>query len=137
MVQDAAAQAPATCASNLSARSGGRGIVWAAHHRRREVYVGIPTVKAILANKAAPKPLDLYLAHTAYEAQQTNQPVDAERPDNLFEPLPGDHGARGEFNDRARDCSAQLWITTHRSWVLGLGGTIAAIGLAAALARSR
>jgi short-subunit dehydrogenase len=108
-------------------------IVWAAHHKRREIYVGGPTVKAILANKVAPKVLDSYLAHTAYEAQQTSDPVNPERPSNLFEPVPGDHGAHGEFDDRARDYSAQLWVTTHRSWVLGLGAAMAALAVAVAL----
>jgi NAD(P)-dependent dehydrogenase (short-subunit alcohol dehydrogenase family) len=104
-------------------------IVWAAHHRRREIYVGGPTVKAILANKVAPGALDMYLAHSAYDAQQTKDPVNPERPSNLFEPVPGDHGARGEFTDQARDCSAQLWTTTHRSWVLGMGATVAAFSI--------
>src|SRR5204862_3961293 len=31
-----------------------RGIYWAAHHRRRELDVGFPTVKAIIANKIIP-----------------------------------------------------------------------------------
>jgi short-subunit dehydrogenase len=108
-------------------------IVWAAHHKRREIYVGGPTVKAILANKVAPKVLDSYLAHAAYDAQQTEEPVDANRPNNLFEPLPGDHGARGEFDERARHCSAQLWLTTHRSWLLGMLAALGAFTLAMAL----
>jgi NAD(P)-dependent dehydrogenase (short-subunit alcohol dehydrogenase family) len=108
-------------------------IVWAAHHKRREIYVGGPTVKAILANKVAPGMLDLYLAHGAYEAQQTKDPVNPERPSNLFEPVSGDHGAHGVFDDRARDYSAQFWFTTHRSWVFGLGTAAVAFALAMAL----
>ena len=33
-------------------------IVWAAHHNRREIYVGSSTVMAILGNKIAPEILD-------------------------------------------------------------------------------
>jgi NAD(P)-dependent dehydrogenase (short-subunit alcohol dehydrogenase family) len=97
-------------------------IVWAAHHKRREVYVGGPTVQAIEANKIAPGLLDLYLARTCYSGQQTDEPVNPNRPNNLFEPVAGDHGAHGIFDSRAHDNSAQLWQTTHRKWLAaGLG----------------
>jgi len=107
-----------------------KAIVWAAHHRRREIYVGIPTVQAIEANKVAPALLDKYLARTAYASQQTNEPVEPNRPDNLFEPVAGDHGAHGIFDDRAHSSSMQLWETTHRKWIamgLGVAGAVGAI----------
>jgi short-subunit dehydrogenase len=96
-------------------------IVWAAHHRRREVYVGSSTVKAILGNKVLPGTLDHYLADVGYDAQQTDEPVSPDRPSNLFEPVPGDHGAHGEFDSRSASSSLQFWETTHRVWV-GLAG---------------
>jgi NADP-dependent 3-hydroxy acid dehydrogenase YdfG len=101
-------------------------IVWAAHHDRRELYVGMPTVEAILADKVAPGLLDQYLARTVYQGHQTDEPEDPRRPDNLWKPVPGDHGAHGPFDDRAKRRSLQLWATTHR-------GSIAAtvIGLLA------
>jgi short-subunit dehydrogenase len=103
-------------------------IVWAAHHRRREVFVGAPTVQAIEGNKVAPGLLDTYLAKTCYDGQQTDEPVSPDRPNNLFEPVPGDHGAHGIFDDRAHTSSTQLWQTTHRaSWIPAVLGT-AAIG---------
>src|SRR5437660_1353373 len=49
-------------------------IYWAAHHRRRELYVGAPTLKAIEANKLLAGLLDRYLAKKAYSGQQTDQP---------------------------------------------------------------
>src|SRR5439155_15636709 len=70
-----------------------RGIYWAAHHRRREVYVGFPTLKAILANKIFPGYLDRYLAKHGYEAQQTDERANPNRPNNLWRPLPQDFGA--------------------------------------------
>ncbi|HEY1663546.1 MAG TPA: SDR family oxidoreductase [Verrucomicrobiae bacterium] len=103
-----------------------QAIVFAATHNRREMYVGFPTVKAIVANKIAPGLLDKILARTCYESQQTDEPEDPSRPDNLFEPLPGDHGAHGTFDDRARKFSLQLWLEEHRDLVRG-----AAIGAAA------
>ena len=94
-----------------------RAIHWAAHHRRREVWVGWPTVKAILGSKFIPGLLDHYLARIGYEAQQTDQRIDPARPDNLFAPLPGDYGAHGRFDAGAHRSSVQFWLTRHRKWV--------------------
>ena len=91
-----------------------RAIVWAAHHDRRELYVGMPTVEAIIGDKIAPGLLDHYMARTVYEGHQTDEPEDPHRPDNLWKPVPGDHGAYGPFDDRAKSHSLQLWATTHR-----------------------
>jgi NAD(P)-dependent dehydrogenase (short-subunit alcohol dehydrogenase family) len=96
-----------------------RGIYWAAHHRRRELYVGGSTLKAIWADKLAPSLADRYLGYAGYEAQQTCEPADPGRPSNLWQPVPGDFSAHGRFDDRARARSPQLWLTTHREWLLG------------------
>jgi NAD(P)-dependent dehydrogenase (short-subunit alcohol dehydrogenase family) len=112
-------------------------IFWAAHHDRRELWVGGPTVQAILADRMAPGLLDHFLAHTGYDSQQTAEPEDANRPDNLWQPVAGDHGAHGRFGDRAADRSPQLWAATHRrsltlGALLGIGVGLAAMGLASA-----
>jgi len=104
-----------------------RGIWFAAHSRRKEVFVGGPTVQAIWGNKLASPLLDDYLARTGFESQQDPEPVSPDRRDNLFEPVLGDHGARGRFDDEAVDGSAELWVSTHKKQ-LGL----AALGAAAA-----
>lgn len=108
-----------------------RAIYWAAHNKRRELYVGWSTVQAIAGDKLAPELADWYVAHTAYEAQQTDEPVAPDRRDNLWEPVSGDQGARGRFSDRASDTSAQLWATTHRG-LFALAGASALLGVAAA-----
>jgi hypothetical protein len=91
---------------------------------------------AILGNRLAPRLLDRYLARTGYSAQQWNGPVDPGRRDNLWEPVPGDHGAHGEFGALAREQSRQFWLTRHRQSLgvaaLGLVGSLAAWWLAAA-----
>lgn len=105
------------------------GIYYAAQHPRREIRVGWPTVKAVLGNKVFPGLLDHYLARTGYEWQQTDEPEDPERPDNLWQPLPGDAGAHGRFDGRSRERSLQLMGTTHRG-VLALGAGLAGAGAA-------
>jgi NAD(P)-dependent dehydrogenase (short-subunit alcohol dehydrogenase family) len=109
-----------------------RAILWAAEHERAELYVGLPTVLAVEGNKIAPRLADWYLGRTGYDAQQTDEPVRPDRPDNLWEPVAGDHGARGAFGHRARDRSAQLWLSLHRGWL-----ALAALGAAAVLAAVR
>jgi len=94
-----------------------RAIVYASRHHPRELYVGWPTVKAIVGNKIAPGLLDRYLAKMGYEAQQANFPPQRNRRDNLFEPVPGDHGAHGIFESRARPHSWHLWVRRHAPWM--------------------
>ncbi len=101
-----------------------RAIVWAAGHRRREVYVGWPTVEAIYGQEMAPSFADHYLARHAFNGQQTSQPVSPDRPDNLFEPVQGEYAAHGIFGKRASRYSLQsslnialLNLTAHRGLV--------------------
>ena len=113
---------------------GAEAVVWAAHHPRRELYVGWPTVKAIVGNKIAPGFADWYLAKTGYQSQQTDDPVDLDQPNNLWKPLPGDHGAHGVFDRRATNWSAQLWATTHRSLLILAGVGVVGLGCLLSLA---
>lgn len=92
-------------------------IYFAAQNPRREFYVGLPSVKAIVVNKIAPGLLDHILARTGYDSQQYDGPEDPNRPNNLWHPVPGDHGAHGAFDARAKTWSPQLWTSEHRSLV--------------------
>ena len=97
-------------------------IIYAAYQNRREMEVGIPTVVAVEGNKIFPGLMDRYLARTNYEAQQTDEPVEPDRRDNLWSPVSGDHGAHGTFDDRASNSSPQLWANMNRRWLaLGFG----------------
>jgi short-subunit dehydrogenase len=89
-------------------------IVWASHHDQREVFVGAPTVLAIEANKIAPALADYYLGRTGFDSQQTNERVAKNRPDNLFEPVPGDFGAHGIFGQQAHAQAATTWLAEHK-----------------------
>ena len=105
-------------------------ILWAVDEGRSEVYVGMPTVVAIVGNKIAPRVADRYLAATGYDSQQTDEPVAPDRVDNLWAPVPGDHGAHGRFDDRARPRSWQLWASMHRGWLALAAGVVVAAGTA-------
>ncbi len=106
-----------------------RAVVWAARHRRREPYVGLSTAITILGDKAAPSFGDLYLAKTGFESQQTAEPVDPDRPDNLFEPVPGDQGARGRFDERSHERDPYSWLSRNRDPLLtGAGALLALLG---------
>jgi NAD(P)-dependent dehydrogenase (short-subunit alcohol dehydrogenase family) len=104
-----------------------RGVYWAAHHRRREVCVGFPAVKAIVANKWFPSLVDRVLAKQGYTGQVDTQPVPDERPDNLFEAAPVDYGTHGRFDARAKSHSLQWWLTSNRNALLLGAGTLAAL----------
>jgi len=112
------------------------GIFWAAHHRRREVWVGGTTAATILANRFVPGLLDRYLGRNGYDSQQSNEFEDPDRPANLWEPVARDPGAHGRFDAVAHPRSLQLWGATHRGAMVAVGGALAA-GLAGALLRLR
>lgn len=96
-----------------------RAIYYAAHHPdRREFYAGWSTVKAIVGNKLMPSMGDDYLARTGYDSQQLDSAEDPNRPNNLWQPVPGDHGAHGAFDARAHRFSAELWAETHAGWLV-------------------
>jgi NAD(P)-dependent dehydrogenase (short-subunit alcohol dehydrogenase family) len=103
-----------------------RAIFHAATHKRRELWMGLPTVETIIGNRIMPGYLDRYLAEYGYESQQYDGTVGPDRRDNLWEPVPGDHGAHGDFDNRAQGFSLQVWATTHRGSV----GVAALTGLA-------
>lgn len=92
-----------------------RAIYFAATHKRRDVWVGLPTVKAILANRIAPGLIDRYLAKAGYSGQLTDQTEPADAPANLFEPVPGPYGAHGRFDERARKGSWEMFTDRHRT----------------------
>jgi NAD(P)-dependent dehydrogenase (short-subunit alcohol dehydrogenase family) len=109
-------------------------IVWAAHHYRREWYVGGSTAVAIVGNKIAPGLGDWYLGRQGYGSQQYDGHVSPDRRDNVLHPVDDDRdfGAHGDFDDRAASFSYQVWASRYRNW-LALAGLGAAGLLAAAL----
>jgi NAD(P)-dependent dehydrogenase (short-subunit alcohol dehydrogenase family) len=117
-----------------------RAILWAAsHNRRREISIGLPTVVAIWGNKVAAGLFDRVLARSGFDSQQTAEPASPDRQDNLWMPVPGDHGAHGPFAARSWRISPQAWMNEHLLGVmLGGAATIgAAWGVAHRVRRAR
>lgn len=92
-------------------------VLYAAGHDDREIYYGYSTYETIVGNKFLPGYLDKYLADTGYNGQQTKEPALPGRKDNLWEPIPGDHGARGPFEKEAKDDSPIFEIDKHKGWI--------------------
>lgn len=111
-----------------------QGIFWAATHRRRELWVGWPAVQAILGTRVMPGFLDRLLGQTAVAGQQGDEALPERRPDNLWQPLPGDRGAHGRFDAAAVDRSLQYWLTTHRGLVAAAATALTAVLAVLALA---
>lgn len=106
-------------------------VFFAATHRRREIWLAWPAAKAILGEKIAPGFADRYLAKHGYDSQQTDEPIAEGRRDNLYEPLPGDHGAHGSFDARAKRSSIGWWFSKHRGGLLA-GAAVCGLALVGA-----
>ena len=100
---------------------------FAAHHRRRELWVGGSTAVVITGNKILPGVGDRYLARTGFDSQQFDGPPPEHGRYNLWQPVDDDkdHGAHGAFDARATSRSFELMAAKHK-------GLLAAAGLGAA-----
>jgi NAD(P)-dependent dehydrogenase (short-subunit alcohol dehydrogenase family) len=98
---------------------GAEAVVYAAANpKRRDLTVGGSPLEAMWGNLVASGVLDRYFARTGYRSQQRREPEQPGRPDNLWNPVPGDHGAHGAFDSRAREHSGELWLAEHRGLAL-------------------
>lgn len=106
-------------------KAAARSVVYAATHDSREIYYGFSTFKTVLGNKVLPGWLDKYLAKTGYKGQQTSQPDNKNRPDNLWKPIPGDHGATGPFTKQAMAFSP-IFVAKKNKWLVlaGIGALV-------------
>lgn len=107
-----------------------RAAMHLAAHPRREMWVAWPAAKAIFAQKFIGGLLDRYLAKFGWDSQMDARRIDPRaRNDNLFQPLPGDRGAHGDFDARSKPSSLELYARLHAGKVAALG-TAAAVALA-------
>ena len=117
---------------------GAEAVFYAAHHDvGRELLVGGSTIKAIFANKFVPGYIDRRLANEGYASQQTAEPADPNRPDNLYQPVAGDWAAHGRFDSRSLKRSTELSFRVHREWLLLAGAGLAGVALGALRGKGR
>ncbi|HXT19136.1 MAG TPA: SDR family oxidoreductase [Thermoanaerobaculia bacterium] len=114
-----------------------KAILWALDRAPRQLYVGGPTVAALWAQRLLPGLADRYLARKAWEGQLAPEPDSPSRPANLWQPVAGEQGAHGRFDDRAVTRSPQLWMATHRPLLAAVAGSVAAAAGALWLRRRR
>ncbi len=93
---------------------GARAVADVADKPRRRTWVGESTVGLVLGTRVAGRFMDWYLARNAWEGQFAPDKGSSTTPPNLYEPVPGDHGAHGAFDDRARGESIQTRALRHR-----------------------
>lgn len=111
-------------------------VTWVTDHYRRELFLGLSTVIVIQGNKILPALGDWYLGKTGYKSQQTDQPADPQRPNNIWQPVDEtrDYGAHGTFDERAHHKSWQIWANTHPTplalvGAAGLAGVVGGVTL--------
>ena len=103
------------------------GVVHCFEHPVRELPLGWGAQKLLWGQKLSPRAGDLVLLRNGWKGQHTGEDKPVGAPDNLFEPLPGDKGARGRFTGRSRPTT--LWTSLRlRRWLLG--AAVAGVGLA-------
>jgi hypothetical protein len=109
-------------------------VVDIAEKPRRRTWVGESTVFTVIGARLSARVADWYLARKGYGGQQAPDLKQPMLPNNLYRPVPGDHGAHGAFDDEAVGISPRTWAIQHPGVVLGDG--LGLVGVAAsALAR--
>ena len=106
-------------------------IVFAAFNTRREIWVGWPTVKAIMANKIAPGFIDHYLARYGYTSQMAKAKIPDGQGANLFHTVDGPYGAHGRFDNRSRAGSWEMFTDRHRDAAVASIAGLLVVGIAA------
>ena len=96
-------------------------------HPIRELPITWGAQKLLWGQKLSPRAGDLVLRRNGWQGQHTDQPKPVGSPDNLFEPLPGNKGARGRFSAQSR--TSTLW-TSLRLRRLIVGTAVVGVGLA-------
>jgi NAD(P)-dependent dehydrogenase (short-subunit alcohol dehydrogenase family) len=78
-----------------------------AEHPIRELPISWGAQKLLWGQKLSPRAGDWVLRRTGWKSQHTSEPKPLDAPDNLFDTLPGDPGAHGRFDRRAR--GSTIW----------------------------
>lgn len=93
-----------------------RTILGAAKAPPREIWLGLPSLKAIIGTLFFPGLLDRLLAGRAWSGQLANGDQTPPEDGNLFEPVNGLHATRGRFTQYSQQ---RAWAISA-SWAMGL-----------------
>lgn len=110
-----------------------RAILSAAEEPVRDLIVGGMGKVVSLGEKLSPRLTDKYMERSTFESQKTGRRALADRPSNLYEPLPDDGGERGHFEGRVKEWSAYTEAVLHPRATTGI---LAGVGIIAAGLRS-
>jgi NAD(P)-dependent dehydrogenase (short-subunit alcohol dehydrogenase family) len=106
-------------------------ILWATEHTPKDFTPTFSAEKAIIAEKLIPEVADRFLAGQGYSAQQTSEPEDSQRANNLFEPVDASsYHTHGRFDAYASPTSPYLKLEESKRWLIPLmvaGGAISAL----------
>jgi NAD(P)-dependent dehydrogenase (short-subunit alcohol dehydrogenase family) len=116
---------------------GARAIATVAERPRARTWVGESTVYTILGNRISGRFADWYAAKTLVSGQQDPAKDGSMLGTNLYDPIPGDHGAHGVFDDSAHAWSPQTWWVEHRRVGNALIGAVLGAAGAVAIAAGR
>ena len=119
-------------AADLPARGGGARDRASRRASTTRVLGGRADRRRDLGTRLIPGLLDHYLGRTGYRSQQTPEPADPDRPDNLWKPVPGDLGAHGRFDAVRTPGAGRHGPAAHRRALVAAGAAAAG---ALALAR--
>ena len=106
-------------------------------HPEREFPLGWGAQKLLWGQKLSPRAGDAMLRRMGWSSQNTGEAKSLDSPDNLFSPLPGDPGAHGRFDTRARRSTLWTSLRLRRKLVGVAVAALAAGSVEAAAGRGR
>lgn len=106
-----------------------RAIVFAGQNPRRDIWVGLPTVAALLADRLVPGLADRFVARAGYTGQLTVEREPLNAPSNLMQSVPGAFAAHGRFDAEVGERTPMLLTSRHRDALVALAGLAVVAGL--------
>jgi hypothetical protein len=100
----------------------------------REIVLGGVGKQMLLGQRLSPRLMDALMGRIGFPLQETDQPKNADAPDNLYTPVAGQDRIEGDFSGEAKWEATAPWLERNK-WLV-VGTAAAAVG-AVVLARPR
>lgn len=108
-------------------------VLEAARTGERTILLTFSTTRTVVGNRVMPASLDRLLGATGFDSQFTDRPRPAGN--NLYDPIPGDHGCHGAFDSRSASSSLQERCRHSAAWACWRRSSAARTRLGTALIR--